>query len=247
MRPFTAVGIPHMSSIKLSKKQHNECMLTIKPFQETDVESLIFYSSSGVLTLDTVHRWLYSAIVVGERRGWSAQMQPVLIRGQLNCFCIQKFKIFLKYEVVETSLSLSIVGMQPSPWPASCLICSSATPWTSAPSSLRRRWNRPGGLNDFLLNQDVKWHTKLFERTFFAVIFVWGVVRHDTSTFNHHWKNYFKVLPPRNGFPDQLEWWLFVCALIFKSIRQLSFVGIILSEQVATNEVWICSQLTDLM
>lgn len=132
----------------------------------------IFYSSSGVLTLDTVHRWLYSAIVVEERRRWSAQMQSVLIRGQLNCFCIQKLKKKFKYEVVETSLSLSIVGMQPSPWPASCLICSSATPWTSAPSSLRRRWNRPGGLKvDFLLNQDVKWHTKLFQRTFLAVIF----------------------------------------------------------------------------
>lgn len=45
MRPFTAVGIPHMSSVKLSEKQHNECMLTIKPLQETDVESLVYFTA----------------------------------------------------------------------------------------------------------------------------------------------------------------------------------------------------------
>lgn len=54
-------------------------------------------------------RWLCSVIVGEERKRWSAQRQPLRIRG-----------------------------MQPSPWPANCLTCSSVTRWTSAHSSLRR-------------------------------------------------------------------------------------------------------------
>lgn len=53
------------------------------------------------------------------------------------------FLIFYQHVPVQSSC-FHAAGMQPSPWRVNCPTCSSATPWTWAPSSLRRRRSRPG-------------------------------------------------------------------------------------------------------
>lgn len=45
------------------------------------------------LIFRTFYRFLYSVIVVEERKGWSAQRQPAHIRGRFDSFCVQLFWI----------------------------------------------------------------------------------------------------------------------------------------------------------